>query len=161
MNFRIECVEPIQMIGICEHTTLRTENPAKLWGQFMPRRKEITNRIEPNLYSVQIFDNFYAQNAFSRDAYYTKWAAVAIASNDCAIPEGMSELIIPAGQYAVFVLKGTYTQAVEILGRIYNNWLPASEFEVDNRPNFTRFDQNHKIDDEDAQETFWLPVRSR
>lgn len=57
-----------------------TENKTfQLWNGFMPKKKEIKNTIDANLYSLEVypenyFDNFNPSNSFH------KWAAVEVSS---------------------------------------------------------------------------------
>ncbi|PWA07450.1 GyrI-like domain-containing protein [Flavobacterium psychrotolerans] len=129
----------------------------ELWNGFMPRRKEIQNTIGTELYNVQInpigFD-------FGPNEPFVKWAAVAVSTFDF-VPEGMETLEIPEGLYAVFNYKGTAADAPPFFRYIYTEWLPNSEYELDNRPHFEILGEKYKNNDPTSEEEIWIPVRKK
>jgi hypothetical protein len=46
MKPRIEIVKPKKLVGIHMEMTLSNNKTGELWRQFMPRRKEVKNRIK-------------------------------------------------------------------------------------------------------------------
>jgi AraC family transcriptional regulator len=88
-----------------------------------------------------------------------KWAAVKVAG-ESEIPDGMERLIIPEGKYAVFQHKGPMLKFIENIMHIFNEWLPNSEFELDNRPHFELLPANyHGPMDPNAEEEIWVPIK--
>src|SRR5687767_7134379 len=73
----------------------------ELWRSFMPFRKTITNNINSDLYSMQVFDTSFDFRNVNPHATFEKWAAVEVADFD-AVPEGMESFTLVGGQYAVF-----------------------------------------------------------
>src|SRR4051812_28496791 len=75
-----------------------------LWKSFMPRRKEITNAVSPDLYSMQIYaTDFFG--AFDVNTEFEKWATLEVL-DFTAIPAGMETFVLSGGLYAVFDYKG-------------------------------------------------------
>jgi len=72
----------------------------ELWRAFMPRRKEITNKVSNDLISFVVygpthFADFKPTNKFER------WAAVEVENFD-SVPDELETYILPSGLFAVF-----------------------------------------------------------
>ncbi|TPG41587.1 GyrI-like domain-containing protein [Flavobacterium pectinovorum] len=131
----------------------------QLWNGFMPKRKEIKNAVDLNLYSLEVFpvghfDNFDPNNTFQ------KWAAVEVSDLD-HIPKEMEALIIPTGLYAVFVHKGPQSEGHKTYHSIFVEWLPNSDYTIDERPHFAVMDEKYKKEDPDSEEEIWIPIKSK
>lgn len=131
----------------------------QLWNGFMPKRKEIKNSVDSNLYSLEVFpvghfDNFDPNNTFQ------KWAAVEVSDLD-HIPKEMESLIIPTGLYAVFVHKGPQSEGHKTYHSIFVEWLPNSDYTIDERPHFAIMDEKYKKDDPDSEEEIWIPIKNK
>ncbi len=127
----------------------------ELWGKFMPRRNEIQNALVADLFNIQINpDNF----DFNPQTEFVKWAVVAVSDIDF-VPEGMQLLIVEEGLYAVFNHVGDASKAREIFGYIFGVWLPNSEYEFDNRPQFEILGEKYKSNSPDSEEEIWIPIK--
>jgi AraC family transcriptional regulator len=128
-----------------------------LWSSFMPKRNEIHNTISSDLYNVQINpDNF----DFGPNTPFIKWAAVPVATFEF-IPIGMETLKIPEGLYAVFTIKGDVSVSQKAFYFIFNEWLPNSDYELDNRPHFEILGNKYKKDDPTSEEEAWIPIKKK
>ncbi|KIO51241.1 GyrI-like domain-containing protein [Flavobacterium hibernum] len=159
MEARIEILKEKKLIGKHIDMSFIENKTFQLWNGFMPRRKEINNTIDTNLYSLEVFplnhfDNFDPNNNFQ------KWAAVEVSNFD-DIPLDMETLKIPAGLYAVFIHKGPATEAHTTYHSIFVEWLPNSEYTVDERPHFAVMGDQYKKDDPNSQEEIWIPITSK
>ncbi|MFH6997273.1 GyrI-like domain-containing protein [Flavobacterium sp. FlaQc-57] len=159
MEPRIEILKEKKLIGKHIDMSFIENKTFQLWNRFMPRRKEINNTIDSNLYSLEVFplnhfDNFDPNNNFQ------KWAAVEVSNFD-EIPIRMEKLIIPTGLYAVFIHKGPATEAHTTYHSIFVEWLPNSEYTVDERPHFAVMGDQYKKDDPNSQEEIWIPITSK
>ena len=70
----------------------------------------------------------------------------------------MESFVLEGGLYAVFDYKGLNTDN-KIFLYIFRDWLPASEYELDDRPQFEVLGENYKNNDPDSQEEIWIPVK--
>lgn len=131
----------------------------QLWSSFMPRRKEIKNVINANLYSLEVFPIAHFNN-FDPGNTFQKWAAVEVSDFD-EIPREMAPLVIPEGLYAVFVHKGPQSEGHKTYHSIFVEWLPNSEYMVDERPHFAIMDERYKKDDPDSEEEIWIPITNK
>lgn len=131
----------------------------QLWSGFMPNRKEIKNAIDANLYSLEVYEENHFDNFDPNDSFQ-KWAAVEV-SDYQTIPEGMKTLIVPDGLYAVFLHLGPATEAYKTYHYIFTEWLPNSEYTVDDRPHFAVMDHKYKKDDPTSEEEIWIPIKNR
>lgn len=159
MEARIEILNEKKLIGKYIDMSFIENKTFQLWSGFMPRRKEINNTIDTNLYSLEVFplkhfDNFDPNNNFQ------KWAAVEV-SNFNDVPLDMETLTIPTGLYAVFIHKGPATEAHTTYHSIFVEWLPNSEYTVDERPHFAVMGDQYKKDDPNSEEEIWIPITSK
>lgn len=159
MEAQIKILTEKKLIG--KHTTMSfMENKTfQLWNSFMPRQKEIKNAVDSNLYSLEVFPQGYFDN-FDADRTFQKWAAVEVKDLD-TIPSDMESLIIPTGIYAVFIHIGPATEGYKTYHTIFTEWLPNSEYTVDDRPHFAVMDERYKKDDPDSEEEIWIPIKNR
>jgi Uncharacterized protein conserved in bacteria len=136
------------------------DRTVELWQSFMPRRSEIQNLANKFLYSVQLFDSEKYFERFSPEAEFDKWAAVEVSDNS-NIPAELEILTIPKGEYAVFEYKGPANAALPFFQYIFQTWIPASEFAVDNRPHFALMGEKYRGNNPDSEEEIWVPVKQK
>jgi AraC family transcriptional regulator len=146
-----------RLIGHSLTMSLANDRTAMLWRGFMPHRKEIINAVGNILYSMQLYSEDYFAN-FNPATEFEKWAAVAVFNFD-DVPEGMETFIIPKGKYAVFHYKGTPESGAEAFSYIFQQWLPQSEYLLDNRPHFELLGEKYKNNSPESEEEIWIPIR--
>ena len=130
----------------------------ELWKSFMPRLKEIKNKISADLFSVQIYNADYNFNQFDPSIQFTKWAAAEVSSFK-KVPADMETLIINAGLYAIFLHKGSNLNN-STHQYIFQKWLPTSEkYILDARPHFEVLGEKYKNGDPSSEEEIWIPIR--
>jgi len=129
----------------------------ELWSSFMPLRKNITNAVGNDLFSVQVFPDGYF-DPFDPSNQFEKWAAVEV-SDHKAVPVGMETLVIPEGLYAVFIHKGPAWEGPRTFGYIFQTWLPASGYKADDRPHFEILGEKYRNNDPSSEEEVWIPIR--
>lgn len=157
MNPTIKTFQTTKFIGKNLSFTYADYRAFELWSSFMPRRREIQNAIGLELYNIQVNpENF----DFQPNTPFTKWAAVAVTDFD-TIPKGMEILQIPEGLYAVFQYKGDQSSAASFFNSIYTEWLPSSDYELDNRPQFEILGAKYKNNDPNSEEEIWIPVKMK
>jgi len=156
---RIETLKEKKLIGQYIRMNFIENKTFQLWSSFMPRRKEIKNTVDSDLYSLEVFpvghfDNFDPNNSFQ------KWAAVEV-SDFNEVPSKMETLVIPSGLYAVFTHKGPQSEGHKTYHSIFVEWLPNSEYTVDERPHFAVMSEKYKKEDPDSEEDIWIPIKNK
>lgn len=158
MQPRIETLKPKKLVGLHLNMSLAHNLTGQLWRQFAPRIQEIPNRVSNDKLSLQVYPpNYYAQ--FSPVTPFTKWAAVEVKSVD-ELPEGLRTLELEGGLYAVFDYKGSSADT-SIFQYIFSEWLPKSNYAVDDRPHFEVLGPKYKNNDPNSEEEIWIPVREK
>ena len=159
MQHRIETIQPKKLVGKRLKMSLAENKTRALWQSFMPRRKEIDNHLNTDLFSMQVYDNAleYFKN-FNSLTVFEKWAAVEVANFD-SIPDGMESYTLNGGMYAVFPHKGNNSTANKVFEYIFALWLPESHYALDSREHFEILGEKYKNDDPDSEEEIWIPIK--
>jgi AraC family transcriptional regulator len=130
----------------------------ELWKGFMVKREEITNKLSSDLISLQIYSPNHFRD-FDPNKIFEKWAAVEVTDFD-NVPHDLETFIIPAGLYAVFKYKGLSTDQ-SIFRYIFGEWLPNSDYMMDNRPHFELLGYKYKNNDLSSEEDIWIPIEEK
>lgn len=146
------------VIGKKSEISLANFNVSEIWQEFSPKIKEIRNRVFPDLLSITIYQPDHFEN-FSIKKTFEKWAGAEVESFE-KLPQGLDQIIIPAGEYVVFHYKGLPSDS-RIFQWIYSQWLPASEFELDHRPHFEVLGDKYKNRSLDSEEDIYIPVKRK
>lgn len=158
MQARITSLQPKKLVGLNLTMSLANNLTGQLWGQFGPRIRDIQHRVSEDKISLQVYpSNYYAQ--FSRAAEFKKWAMVEVHSFD-DLPEGLETFDLQGGLYAVFDYKGSSADPA-IFQYIFSEWLPKSNYVVDDRPHFEVLGPKYKNNDPGSEEEIWIPVRKK
>lgn len=160
MKPRIESLNEKKLIGQKIKMSLADNKTYELWHKFMPRRKEIENKIDNNLYSVQVYDKSLNFKDFTSDTLFEKWAAVEVSTCD-TIPAEMETLKLIGGLYAVFTYKGIPADFQQTIDYIFNIWLPISDYQLDQRPHFELLGEKYKNNDPESEEEIWVPLKRK
>jgi AraC family transcriptional regulator len=155
---RIETIESLLLVGLKIETSMASMDAPKLWAQFMPRKSEITNRLNENYYSVDVFPGLEYFQQFNPHTKFDKWAAVNV--QDLGnIPLGMETLTIPSGKYAIYIYKGTGQDAGMFYNRIFTEWLVEDQLDLENRPHMAIMGSKYIANNPDSEEEIWIPVK--
>jgi len=107
---------------------------------------------------MQIYPaSYYAE--FSPAKEFVKWAAVEVQHFDL-IPEGMETFVLEGGLYAVFDYKGSSADP-SIFQYIFFQWVPNSDYVVDDRPHFEVLGAKYQNNSPDSEEEIWIPIKDR
>ncbi|BDU25299.1 GyrI-like domain-containing protein [Flavobacterium sp. GSB-24] len=159
MEVQIKTLAEKKLIGHSIEMSFIENKTFQLWSGFMPKRKEIKNVVNSNLYSLEVYPENHFDN-FDPNDNFQKWAAVEVSDFDDH-PTPMKTLIVPSGLYAVFLHLGPAAEAHKTYHYIFTEWLPNSEYVVDERPHFAIMDEKYKKDDPDSEEEIWIPIKNR
>lgn len=107
--------------------------------------------------SMQMFPDGASQVA-DPDAMFAKWAAVQVQKYE-SIPVGMETYDLKGGLYAVFIHNGPATDLSTIF-YIFQDWLPNSEYSLDDREHFEALPEGYNALDPNAREEIWIPIRA-
>lgn len=158
---RIVTLAEKKLIGMHISMSLGNNRTPELWRNFMPRRKEILNKVNADLISMQVLPASVRDIAeLNMDTPIQKWAAVEV-TDFGLVPEGMECFVIPAGLYAVFPYVGPASDGARLFGYIYGEWMPGSGYVWENRPQFEVLGVGYKHDAADSEEDVWVPVRQK
>jgi AraC family transcriptional regulator len=156
---RIATFSEKRLAGKRIRMSLAENRTRELWQSFMPKRREISNKTGPELFSVEVYDDNYFED-FNPEKEFEKWAALEVI-DFTNLPPDMELLLIPGGLYAVFIHKGPASGGEKTFRYIFETWLPGSPFLIDNRPHFAVMGEKYKKDDPDSEEEIWIPVRKK
>ena len=119
IEVEIVTIEGFSVLGLEIHSSDSTEIMT-LWEAFTPRIQEIPGvEMDDDAYGV-----FWGNDELNEDFTY-----LACVESDITgpLPEGMIELDIPGGEYAVFTFP--FEQVEEAWRYIYGEWLLVSAYE--------------------------------
>lgn len=159
MTPRVELISEKKLVGKRMVMSYGDYRMGELWSSFMPRRMEIKNNLSNDLisfvvYSSNHFEDFKATNEFER------WAAVEVADFK-DVPKEMETYLLQKGLYAVFLYKGLPSGISSFHQTIFNDWLPASGYKVDQRPHFEVLGEKYKNNDLLSEEEIWIPIKPK
>lgn len=130
----------------------------ELWNSFMPLRKEISNNVNNELISMQVYDESFDFTNFDIHKQFEKWAAIEVSEFNI-IPDNIETFVLQGGLYAVFIHKGAASTGPKTFQYIFGTWLPNSEYILDNRPHFEILGEKYKNDDPASEEEIWIPIK--
>jgi AraC family transcriptional regulator len=158
INPRIETCSRKLLIGKRLRMTLAENKTAELWKSFMPRRKEILNVANSELISMHIYDKSLNIYEFTLNTEFEKWALAEVTDFDF-VPDGMETYILPEGLYIVFTYIGLPQDYGKTYMYIINEWLPNSEYEIENREHFEILGDKYRNNQPDSEEEIWIPIK--
>jgi AraC family transcriptional regulator len=158
MSQRLVTLKEKKLVGMRLTMSLANNKTGDLWKGFMPRRREISNSISVDLVSMQVYNLTYFSE-FDPANEFEKWAAMEVSDFD-HVPEHMQTFTLVGGLYAVFDYKGSSTDN-SILQYIFGNWLPNSDYVLDNRPHFELLGEKYKNSDPASEEEIWIPIKRK
>lgn len=157
MTPRIESLPKTTLVGFRTQMSLAQNRTAELWRRFMPLRQQIRAASE-DLYSVEVYPSLTFFQQFDPTSEFEKWAAVKVDEVEL-VHEEMEKLIIPGGQYAVFLYRGKGSEAASTYQYILGEWLPKSPYQLDHRPHFALMGDKYQNESPDSEEELWVPIR--
>lgn len=158
MTPSIETLPRKHLVGLRTRMTLAEDLTRGLWQELMPRRTEIENRAGESYHSLKFFDSGTSYAGFTEHTEFEKWAAIEV-SEPGTVPAGLEALTLPAGLYAMYVHHGPAAAFHTTLQAFFTEWLPQSNYEIDERAHFEILGPEYRPDDPNAEEEVWIPIR--
>lgn len=155
---RIEILQEKKLIGSKLMMSFADYRISDLWRNFLSQKEKISNRVSDEMISIAIYqpNHFYDFNPTTK---FEKWAAVEVSESENMSSE-LYPFTLPHGLYAVFDYKGLSTEN-SIFEYIFQTWLPASDYILDDRPHFEVLGEKYRNNDIDSEEEVWIPIKLR
>jgi len=157
---RIEIIPKKSLIGKSIRMSLANNKTRELWRSFMVEKDAIKNPTSKDLFSIQVYDDLLYFKNFSAQTEFTKWAAIAVDSIE-NIPNGFESFTLEGGLYAIFLHKGPANEFQRTFQFIFGQWLPNSEYAIDDRPHFELLGAKYKNNDPTSEEEVWIPIKKK
>ena len=156
---KVEDVQPKELVGHKLSSSLVADNTSALWRGFLPRCVDIRHRKTEELISLQIYPQQYFE-AFDPRTNFEKWALAEVDNmNDQAAD--MQKFLLAGGEFAVFLFEGSRADVPEIYHYIFNVWLPASAYALDQRPHFEVLGKDYDARAQTSREHIYIPVKPK
>jgi len=144
-----------KVVGIARQYQEEDLNIETLWSAFRPDVFQITNRIGDDAFGI-----YEEYRECDNSVGFSYICSVEVTNFD-HIPEGMITRTIPEHLYAVFRHQGPISYLPETLKYIWGSWLPKSDFEYLERPDFELYSPRTRPDDPDKMLFLYIPVRAK
>lgn len=149
-----------KLIGVRIQTSLCENRTFELWKGFKQKIKEVECKREAGFYSLQNYEGSLEMENFTPTTIFEKWAAVEVDHFD-VVPNGLEKYTLREGIYAVFIHQGNESTFSKTVQYIYGEWIPKSEFELDNRTHFQLMGEKYKLNDPNSEEEVWVPIKKK
>lgn len=144
-----------KVVGIARQYQEEDLNMETLWSAFRPNVSQITNRVGDDAFGI--YEEYHESENGVGFSYI---CSVAVADfND--VPEGMITRIIPAHLYAAFRHEGPISSLPETLKYIWGSWLPKSDFEYVEKPDFELYAPASQPENPDKTLFLCIPIRTK
>ena len=159
MQPKIELIPQKQLVGHVIEMSLVNNKTFDLFSGFMPTRKQIAQSISSDIFEVMVYDHSYFKN-FNPSHSFIKWATLEVSALETNL-EGMQSLTLNEGLYAVFQYKGLANGFGMFMNSILTEWLPESNYDLDDRPHFNILGDKYKNNHPDSEEAVYIPIKEK
>lgn len=156
----ISILSPKLLVGKHLSMCIQNNRTAELWKSFMPQRNQIQHKVTSDLISMQVYPDQFKFVPFNIAENFEKWAAVEVSQVD-SIPDGFEKFELQGGTYVVFHYKGAVMNAAPFFRKIFEEWLPASGYELRLAPHFELLGEKYSNTSPDSEEEIWIPVNKK
>ncbi|MAZ26225.1 MAG: GyrI-like domain-containing protein [Cytophagaceae bacterium] len=148
-----------KLVGLSIKGKISFDDTKAMWQRFQKGKKEIENRVEGELHSMQIYPKGFKMEEFTEDTQFERRAAVEV-STFGAKPEGFEDFELAGGLYAKFIHKGPVRAFIETSNYIFKEWLPQSDYRVDDRAHFEILGAKYLGPEHpDSEEEIFIPLK--
>ena len=145
----------VKLVGVARQYDSADLSLPKLWSAFAPYRDSIPNRLGTD--SFGIYESYQEQED---DVSFSYICTVAVENFD-DIPEGMISRELPEQMYAKFVHRGSVANLEQTLKYIWGSWLPKSDYDYVEKPDFELYGQGFNIADPKSELYLHIPVQRK
>jgi len=122
------------------------------WSDFQHKVNQIANRVGSDAFGI------YEEYVESEDGVGFSYICCVEVSSFDDVPEGMISRVVPEQMYAVFRHKGSLSLLPETLKYIWGSWLPKSNYEYVEKPDFELYSPGIRPEDPDHILFLHIPV---
>lgn len=140
----------LKVVGVATEYDEEDLSLPRLWSGFRPYRDLITNRIGSDYIGI------YECYEETEDSVRFVYVCCAQVKNFDNVPKGMETRELPEQTYARFTHKGPIAQLEETLRYIWGTWLPKSNYEYAEKPDFELYPAG--FDDSDPENKIYLNI---
>lgn len=154
MNYRIEQKDSLTIVGVKERFSRNEslgENIGRMWSETSAETiEQILGLGDTEPYGLLgVYSGMYDDNT-------TDFYIATTTKKSC--PENLCKLEIPSLTWAIFEITGPMpTAMVEIWGRIFSEWFPASGYEHAEAPEVEWYSRGD-MSAADYKSEIWIPV---
>jgi len=133
----------------------------KLWGRFNAYYENNPQKFQDAVNPKMAWELHITTDEYEETKEYYVMVGVEV-SEIAELPLPTFAKALPAGQYAVFTLKGE--EMIKDWGKaIYEEWLPASDYEEAFQCTIERYDEDRFTGwgDPDSEVEIWVPVKTK
>ena len=127
-------------------------NIEMLWFDFQHKVNQVRNRIGNDAFGI------YEEYFETGDSIGFSYICSVEVSDFDSVPEGMISRIVSEQMYAVFRHNGPLSFLPETLKYIWGSWLPKSNYEYDEKPDFELYSPGIRPEDPDHVLFLHIPV---
>ncbi len=145
----------IKTVGIAGQYNEDNLDYDTLWSAFRPFIPRVTHRVGTHFFGI-----YEEYQEGEEGVGFTYICAVEVDGFD-DVPEGMTPRIIPEHLYAVFQHKGTVSFIPETLKYIWGSWLPKSNYDYVEKPDFELYPKKATPKDPPKLIYLYIPIREK
>jgi AraC family transcriptional regulator len=145
----------VKVVGTTHQYQEEELNVGTLWSDFQHKVNQITNRVGSDAFGI------YEEYFETEDSVGFNYICSVEVSDFDDVPEGMISRIIPEQMYAVFRHTGSISFLPETLKYIWGSWLPKSNYEYVEKPNFELYSPGIQPEDPDHILFLYIPVSGK
>jgi AraC family transcriptional regulator len=156
MNILITSIEPRLLSGQKIWTSMASQETSKLWRPFRQAIREKEGLSPTKFYSIGRYGKEMTRGDFTVDSQFEKCAAITEAISSC--PPDFEEIRLEGGLYAAFSHRGSIAKFQSTVHEFMMEWLPKSNYRLDDRAHFETFDETYDPFAEDSVELIHVPI---
>ncbi|MEH6836918.1 MULTISPECIES: AraC family transcriptional regulator [Falsihalocynthiibacter] len=142
----------VRVIGTARQYTEEDLDMDTLWSAFREEVVHISNRVGRDAFGI------YEEYQESEDGVGFSYICAVEVSDFDNIPDGMIARVIPSHLYAVFQHEGPVSSLPETMKYIWGSWLPKSDYEYVEKPDFELYSPDAQPKGADKTLFLHIPV---